>query len=77
MESKNMYLVNAQVTYTLKKFWEFYLGGENILNQTQAQPIIGLNGYEVTPKFDASLVWGQIRGAMVFVGFRFQIGRDS
>jgi outer membrane receptor for ferrienterochelin and colicins len=75
--SKNMYLVNAQITYTLKKFWEFYVGGENILNQTQAQPIIGLNGYDVTPKFDASLVWGQIRGAMVFAGFRFQIGRQG
>jgi outer membrane receptor for ferrienterochelin and colicin len=71
--SKNYFLLNAQITYIHKKFFEVYVGVENILNQTQPMPVIGLNGFQVTPQFDASLVWGPIRGVMVFAGLRFTI----
>jgi outer membrane receptor for ferrienterochelin and colicin len=71
--SKNYFLWNAQITYIHRKFFEVYVGAENMLNQTQTMPVIGLNGYSVTSQFDASLVWGPIRGAMAFAGFRFTL----
>lgn len=68
--SKNYFLWNAQITYIHKKWFEVYVGAENILNQRQKTPVLGLNGYSVTSQFDASLVWGPIRGAMAFAGIR-------
>lgn len=70
-KSKNYFLWNAQITYIHKKYFEVYVGAENMLNQRQKNPVIGLDGHNVTPQFDASLVWGPIRGAMAFAGFRF------
>ena len=70
--SKNFFLLNAQVTYTIHRIWEVYIGGENILNQTQASAIIS-NDKPQSKEFDASLIWGQLRGAMVFAGFRVSI----
>jgi outer membrane receptor protein involved in Fe transport len=71
--SKNYFLLNAQITYIHKKWFEVYLGAENILNQTQANPIIGLDNNMASAQFDASLIWGPIRGAMAFAGFRFSL----
>ena len=71
--SKNYFLLNAQITYIHKKWFEVYLGAENILNQTQANPIIGLDNNMASSQFDASLIWGPIRGAMAFAGFRFSL----
>lgn len=71
--SKNYFLLNAQITYIHKKWFEVYLGAENILNQTQANPIIGLDNNMTSPQFDASLIWGPIRGVMAFAGFRFSL----
>jgi outer membrane receptor for ferrienterochelin and colicins len=70
--SKDYFLMNAQITYTLRKKWDFYIGAENILNQTQSNAIIA-NDAPFSKQFDASLVWGQLRGAMVFAGFRVSI----
>lgn len=70
--SKDYFLWNAQVTYLIKTKWEFYLGAENMLNQTQHNAIIS-NSAPNAPQFDASLVWGPLRGAMAFAGFRFKI----
>ncbi len=71
--SKNYFLLNAQITYIHKKWFEVYVGAENMLNQTQRNPIIGLDGFDVTAQFDASLIWGPIRGAMAFAGVRFSL----
>lgn len=70
--SRDYFLMNAQITYTLKKKWDFYIGAENILNQTQSTAIIA-NDAPFSKQFDASMVWGQIRGTMVFAGFRVSI----
>lgn len=67
--SKDFFQLNAQVTFKWKQ-WEVYLGGENLINFTQKQPIIA-GDKPFSDQFDASLIWGPIRGAMVFTGVRF------
>ena len=69
MQSKDFFQINAQVTFKWKR-WEVYVGGENLLNFTQNNPIIG-GDQPFSNQFDASLIWGPLRGAMVFTGVRF------
>ena len=53
-----------------------YLGGENLLNYTQKDPIINVeNPFSTT--FDATRIWAPIVGANVYVGFRFTIEREK
>lgn len=67
--SKDWFQLNAQITFKWKK-WEVYLGGENLLNFIQKNPIIAGDA-PFSNQFDASLVWGPLRGAMAFTGVRF------
>ena len=69
LQSKDFFQLNAQITYRWKK-WEVYLGGENLLNFSQKNPIIA-GDQPFSNQFDASLIWGPLRGAMVFAGVRF------
>jgi outer membrane receptor protein involved in Fe transport len=63
--------LNAQITKQFKR-WEMYLGGENLANFTQANPII--NAKDPFGKhFDASMVWGPIIGRMIYTGMRWKI----
>ena len=64
-------LFNAQVTRYFKKF-EVYLGGENLGNFRQMDPIIASDD-PFGEYFDSSIVWGPITGIKVFAGFRFRI----
>lgn len=68
-QSKDFFQLNAQVTFKWKQ-WEVYVGGENLLNFTQKSPIIS-GDQPFSDQFDASLIWGPLRGAMVFSGVRF------
>ena len=52
--------------------WEVYVGGENISDFRQRNPVLG-SGDPFGPGFDASRVWGPIFGAMAYAGFRFKI----
>lgn len=63
--------VNAQVSknYT---YFEWYLGGENLNNYKQKDPIIAANDPFGT-KFDAGMVWGPVTGAMIYSGFRYKL----
>lgn len=69
--SPQFYLMNAQVTKSFREVLDIYLGGENLLNFRQNDPIISsddpFNSY-----FDSSLVWGPIFGRMVYVGVRYK-----
>ncbi len=69
LQSKDFFQLNAQITYRWKK-WEVYLGGENLLNFSQKNPIIA-GDQPFSNQFDASLIWGPLRGAMAFAGVRF------
>jgi outer membrane receptor for ferrienterochelin and colicin len=64
-------VMNAQITYYLKK-WDIYIGGENLTNYRQQDPIIASDD-PFGKYFDSSVVWGPISGIKVFAGFRFKI----
>jgi outer membrane receptor for ferrienterochelin and colicins len=61
----------AQVTRKFKYF-EVYLGGENLTNFTQKDPVTEYwRPYHT--HFDTSMVWGPIVGATVYAGLRYSI----
>jgi len=61
----------AQVTRKFKHF-EVYLGGENLTNFTQKDPVTEAFAPYHT-HFDTSMVWGPLVGATVYTGFRYAI----
>lgn len=63
--------LNAQVTYVYKK-WDFYVGGENLTNYTQNNPIISSQDPYGT-YFDATRVWAPILGTNVYFGVRYKL----
>lgn len=67
--------LNAQVTRVFFDGLELYLGGENLLNYRQPDPIIAAND-PYSENFDASLVWGPIFGRMFYAGFRWVIAYE-
>ncbi|MFN8288112.1 MAG: TonB-dependent receptor [Chitinophagales bacterium] len=71
VSGKNWFQLNAQVTFKIKQ-WEVYVGGENLINFIQKNPIIA-GDQPFSNQFDASLVWGPLRGAMAFAGFRYTV----
>lgn len=64
-------IVNAQLTY-VHKSWDFYLGGENLNNYRQPNPIIDAEN-PFSDTFNATRVWAPIFGINVYAGFRFSI----
>ncbi|NRB54127.1 MAG: TonB-dependent receptor [Saprospiraceae bacterium] len=64
-------IVNAQFTYSFKKF-EIYLGCENIFNFRQNRPIISSQD-PFSPYFDTSSVWGPTRGRETYLGVRYRL----
>ena len=65
------YLYNAQITKRFRYF-DVYLGGENITDYKQNIPILGVSNPD-SPIFDASLIHAPINGRMIYVGFRYKI----
>ena len=61
----------AQVTRKFKLF-EVYLGGENLTNFTQKDPVTEAFAPYHT-HFDTSMVWGPLVGATVYAGFRYTL----
>jgi hypothetical protein len=68
--SKNYFLVGAQLTRAFGKSFEFYVGGENLLNFQQPMAILSAENPD-GQFFDASLTWGPVFGAMAYAGFRW------
>jgi outer membrane receptor for ferrienterochelin and colicin len=64
-------IVNAQVTKFFRK-WNIYLGGENLTNFKQNNPILAANE-PFGSYFDSSLIWGPINGIKVYAGLRYTI----
>ena len=69
--SPAFYNVLAQATRNFKQF-STYVGVENALNFTQANPIEAAND-PYSAAFNASEVWGPILGRVVYVGVKFKI----
>ncbi|MEL6671139.1 MAG: TonB-dependent receptor [Bacteroidota bacterium] len=70
--SPAFWMLNAQVTKPLGKSWEVYLGGENLLDQRQENPILSAE-QPFGVYFDPSMVWGPIFGRNVYLGFRYKV----
>lgn len=64
--------LNAQVTKVFSPKFEVYLGGENITNVRQSNPILGADA-PFGPNFDTTFVYGPIFGSMYYAGLRFRI----
>jgi outer membrane receptor for ferrienterochelin and colicins len=69
--SETYFLLNGQVTRKFRTF-ELYIGGENLLNFKQKNPIIDSEN-PFGDNFDASMIWGPVQGRVVYAGFRFAI----
>lgn len=71
--SSNPYsLMNFQITKVFSPRFEFYVGGENIGNYKQRNPIISANNPFDTD-FDTSMVYAPIAGSMYYAGLRFKL----
>jgi hypothetical protein len=70
-ESQIYSMLSGQITYVYKK-WDFYLGGENLLNYSQKNPIIDVQS-PFSSTFDATRVWAPIYGTNVYFGVRYAI----
>ncbi|MFM7015663.1 MAG: TonB-dependent receptor plug domain-containing protein [Bacteroidota bacterium] len=70
-KSPDIYLLQAQITKQFRK-WELYVGGENLLNVMQKNPIMAANN-PFSSEFDATRIYGPVMGAKVYAGFRMKI----
>jgi len=61
--------LNAQISKKFSQKFDAYIGGENITNVRQMNPIISADNPQ-SIHFDASMVWGPIVGVMVYSGVR-------
>ena len=64
--------LNVQVTKVFSPTFEIYIGGENITNVKQSNPIVA-SETPFDPAFDTTLVYGPIFGSMYYSGLRFKI----
>lgn len=64
--------LNMQITRVFSPKFEVYLGGENITNYRQSNPIISTDNPFGT-YFDSTFVYGPIFGANYYIGLRFNI----
>lgn len=65
-------LMNAQATKVFSEKFEMYLGGENLTNFRQANPVLGADN-PFGENFDTSIVFAPIMGRMFYLGFRYKI----
>lgn len=62
----------AQVSKKISTKWEVYLGGENLTNYMQPNPILDAAN-PFGQYFDGSMIWGPVNGRTIYTGFRFKI----
>ncbi len=75
MKSPIYAMINAQITHIYKKF-DFYLGGENLTNSIQKNPIIDAAN-PFGSKFDATNIYMPITGINIYVGIRYAIAKNK
>lgn len=67
-------VMNAQVTKFFR-YWNIYLGTENLTNFKQQNPIEGADN-PFGPQFDATNVWGPTIGRKIYMGVRFSLNYE-
>lgn len=72
--SKAYLTMNAQVSKTLgkNKNFDIYIGGENLTNYYQKDPILAFDD-PFGANFDTNLLWGPLTGRMFYTGIRYHI----
>ncbi|WP_158974454.1 TonB-dependent receptor [Cellulophaga sp. L1A9] len=65
-------LMNAQITRVFSKSFEVYVGGENLTDYTQDNPVLSADD-PFGSNFDTSIVYAPIMGRMFYAGFRFKL----
>jgi len=69
--SPDFFLVNAQISRGFR-WGSIYLGGENIMNFKQQNPIVDPEN-PFGSNFDASMTWGPVAGRVIYAGVRYKI----
>ena len=64
--------LNAQITKVFSSKFEIYLGGENLTNVRQNNPILAADD-PFGANFDTTFVYGPVFGSMYYAGLRFRI----
>jgi len=70
--SKSIGTLNAQITRVFSPKFEVYLGGENITNLRQDNPIVSADNPFGT-SFDTNFIYGPIFGSMYYAGLRYKL----
>jgi len=68
-------IMNAQVTKYFR-YWNIYLGAENLLDYTQDHPILGADR-PFENGFDATRIWGPVMGRKFYAGIRITLNHQS
>lgn len=64
--------LNTQITKVFSTKFEVYLGGENITNLRQPNPIVGADN-PFGSNFDSTFVYGPIFGSLYYAGVRYKL----
>lgn len=70
-ESASYPMLYAQITRKFKGL-DVYIGGENLTNYTQKDPILNYDR-PFSSNFNASMIWGPLMGTMVYAGIRLTL----
>ena len=70
--SKSYSLLNTQITKVFSEKFEMYLGGENLTNMRQKNPILASEN-PFSDYFDSTIIYAPIFGRMFYSGLRFKI----
>jgi outer membrane receptor for ferrienterochelin and colicin len=70
--SERYNLLNMQITKVFSKSFEIYLGGENLTNVQQENPILASDN-PFGANFDTTIVYSPIFGRAIYAGLRFKI----
>ncbi|MCK0108660.1 TonB-dependent receptor [Flavobacteriaceae bacterium S0825] len=70
--SNSLETLNAQVTKVFSNKFEVYLGGENITNVKQNNPVVAADN-PFSSSFDTTFVYGPIFGSNYYAGLRLKI----
>jgi len=73
-ETSRYALVNAQLTHNIGESLEIYMGGENLTNFRQENPIINWQN-PFGEYFDATHIYAPITGTMGYIGVRWGIAK--
>lgn len=65
-------LLNSQITKVFSKQFEVYVGGENLTNIRQQNPVLAADD-PFGANFDTTIVYSPIFGRMFYTGLRFKI----